>query len=108
VWALDVEASTPDGALAAAWEAIDPCSSCQRPAVAASAPLADGREGVALTLGPDEEGRTGSALVVYVDDAARVLLVRQSPQAVLPARVESDLARMEASFHGLPSQDAGA
>lgn len=100
VWALDVDAASADVALRMLWEAIDPCSSCERPSVLTIGPLGDGREGVLLLLGPDEDGNAGRATVVYVGESARVLFVQRAPGAELPARIEGDLARIEASFRG--------
>ncbi len=108
VFALDAVASTPEAAVAAAWEAIDPCSSCERSALLSVTPLDDGRPGVAVALGPDGEGRTGRAVVLFVGDSARVLLVRQASEADLPARVANDLERVLVQFRGLPLVSDGS
>lgn len=106
VWALDVPALTPDAALVAAWDVIDPCSACDRSPILAATALDDERDGVAVVLGADGEGRTGRAVVLLVADSARVLLVRLAAGAVLPARVLSDLAKIEASLRGMPAEAA--
>ncbi|MEI6171071.1 MAG: hypothetical protein WCQ45_01135 [bacterium] len=54
--------------------------------------------GGVVSFAPDAEGRTGRAVVLLWGERARVLLVRFAPGLTLPARVESDLARIEAGF----------
>ena len=98
-WALSVPATTVEAALAAAGDILDPCSSCQRPAILEATPLTDGRNGASVTLRADAEGRTGRAVVLLDAETARVLLVRLAPEAALPQRVSNDLARIEAGFH---------
>ena len=100
-WALSVPASTVEGALAAAWEIIDPCSSCERPAVLETTPLSDGREGAVLALAPDADGRTGRAVVLLQGESARVLLIRLGAGTSLPERVDADLARIEVGFRAI-------
>ncbi len=112
-WALSVPASTVEGALAAAWEILDPCSSCERPAVLETTPLSDGREGAVLALAPDADGRTGRAVVLLQGESARVLLIRLGAGTSLPERVDADLARIEAGFRaietgGIPSEPVEA
>jgi hypothetical protein len=97
-WALAVSEVTVERALAAAWEDVDPCSSCERPGVLRSEPLSSGREGAVVSFAPDVEGRTGRAVVLLWGERARVLLIRFAPGLTLPARVESDLARIETGF----------
>jgi hypothetical protein len=112
-WALSVPAGTAEGALAAAWEVLDPCSSCQRPAVLETTPLSDGRQGVVLALASDADGRTGRAVVLLQGESARVLLIRLGAGISLPERVDADLARIEAGFRaietgGTPSEPVEA
>jgi hypothetical protein len=108
VFALDVVASTAEAAIASAWEAIDPCSSCERSPILSLVTLDDGRTGAAVTLGPDGEGRTGRAIVLFVGDSARVLFARLAPEAALPSRVAGDLERVLLQFRGLPLVSDGA
>lgn len=108
VFALDVAASTPEEAVAAAWEAIDPCSSCERSPILSVTPLDDGRPGATVALGPDGESTTGRAVVLVVENSARVLLVRLAAGAALPARVANDLERVLIQFRGLPLESDGA
>ncbi len=100
-WALSVPVSTVEGALAAAWEVLDPCSSCQRPAILETTPLSDGRDGAILGLAPDVDGRTGRAVVLLQGESARVLLLRLGAGISLPERVDADLARIEAGFRAI-------
>jgi len=97
-WVLAVSAATVESALAAAWEDVDPCSSCERPGVLQAGPLLSGWEGAVVSFTADADGRTGRAVILLQGERARVLLVRFAPGLVLPARVESDLARIEAGF----------
>jgi hypothetical protein len=97
-WVVAVSGATMDSALAAAWDEVDPCSSCERPGVLRSEPPSSGREGAVVSFAPDAEGRTGRAVVLLGVDRARVLLLRFAPGLLLPARVEADLARIEAGF----------
>ncbi len=111
VWAMSVEAGTAETALAAAWERADPCSSCVRPVVLETGPLTAGRAGGVLSLDADAEGRTGRAVVLLEGERARVLLIRLARDDSLPARVVSDLGRIEAGFRAVealpePSSDA--
>ncbi len=97
-WGLTVPATSVDEALAQAWEVLDPCASCDRSPTLGAAPLSGGRDGAALELGPDGEGRTGRAVVLVLEESARVLLVRLAPGLDLPVRVEGDLSRILAGF----------
>lgn len=97
-WVVAVSEATVESALATAWEDVDPCSSCERPGVLRSEPLPSGREGAVVSFAPDAEGRTGRAVVLLWGERARVLLIRFAPGLTLPARVESDLARIETGF----------
>jgi hypothetical protein len=97
-WVAAVSEVTVEGALAAAWEHLDPCSSCERPGVLRSESLPSGREGAVVTFAPDAEGRTGHAVVLLWGDRPRVLLIRFAPGLTMPARVELDLTRIEAGF----------
>jgi hypothetical protein len=97
-WVVAVSEATVEGALAAAWEEVDACSSCERPGVFQSAPPSSGREGAVVSFAPDAEGRTGRAVVLLQGERARILLLRFAPALTLPARVEADLARIEAGF----------
>jgi hypothetical protein len=108
-WALSVPATTADSALAAAWDLLDPCSSCERPAILESGALSDGRRGAFVTLGADANGDTGEAVVLTGAQTARVLLVRLAPSVSLPQRVSDDLARIMAGFERLevPEPTAG-
>jgi hypothetical protein len=94
-WAVSLSADSIEGAVAAAWDVVDPCSPCKRPATTRAEPLG---EGALLELGEDGEGRTGRAVVLLSGVEARVLLVRLASGIVLPARVASDLGRMAAGF----------
>jgi hypothetical protein len=102
-WTVRVLAQTTDEALAAAWEAIDPCSSCAVPATLASMPLGGGRDGAVLDLAQDAEGRTARAVVLLLGDSARVFLSRRAADVELPARVEEGLARIETGLHAIES-----
>lgn len=105
-WVLRVPVGPAEAVLAAAWEILDPCSSCERPAVMASAPLEDGRDGLSLDLGPDGEAWTGWALLLLADaDDALLLLVRQAPGTDLPARVAEGLARIGDGLRFLPAPE---
>jgi hypothetical protein len=97
-WVLAVSEATVESALAAAWEDADPCSSCERPGALQSEPLSSGREGAVVSFAPDSDGRTGRAVILLQGERARVLLVRFAFGLTLPARVELDLARIEAGF----------
>jgi hypothetical protein len=103
-WAVSVAGTTVEDALSEAWETVDPCSSCARPDVLRSAPLAVGREGAAIEFATDAEGRTGRAVVLLQGERARVLLTRQARGVSLPARVESDLQRIEVEFRIVESE----
>jgi len=106
-WVLRVPVGPAEAALAAAWETLDPCSSCERPVATASAPLEDGRDGLSLDLGPDGEAWTGWALLLLADaDDALLLLARQAPGTELPVRVADDLARIGDGLRFLPAPEA--
>ena len=107
-WALSVPATTIETALAAAWDVLDPCSPCQRPAILETTPLTDGRNGASVTLGADAEDRTERAVVLLDVETARVLLVRLAPGAALPQRVSNDITRIEAGFHLLKTVEPAA
>ncbi|MEW5825993.1 MAG: hypothetical protein AB1778_04105 [Candidatus Bipolaricaulota bacterium] len=102
VWALSVDSASSEEALAAAWETIDPCSSCERSPILETSASPNG-ERTSFALGPDGEGRTGRAVVLTMGAAARVLIIRRSPEASLPARVEADLGRIESGFRAVVS-----
>ncbi len=99
-WTVEAAGATVDEAASAAWEIVDPCSSCARPAVISSDPIGEG--GTRLTLGPDDEGRSGVAVVLLSGETSRVLLLRFAPNLDLPARVQAEIERIVAGFRALP------
>jgi hypothetical protein len=105
-WALAVPGTTVDEVLSAAWETVDPCSSCERPLILESVPPGGGRDGAALVLGRDDQGRTGRVVVLLLGESARVFLIRLDSGVTLPARVADDLARMQAGFGALVPEAA--
>jgi hypothetical protein len=99
VWAVGVSADTPEEALDAAFDLVDPCPPCERgETTTVDTEGGDGVTRTSFALGPDNEGRTVSAEVVSRDGESAVLIVRTAESATIPDRVTKDLQRIRDGF----------